>query len=146
MPTSPVSTWGASMLVPYANPEDAHLEHINLKPSTVYAKGTLVGEITASPGVYGPYLTGNTDGTQNPTHVLQYACTTDASGNVTFGSGVLVGSPGGEFGQTSKSAPAFRTGYFACADLVGLDAGAVAKLGRLVAGDVNTGRIMIYGV
>jgi hypothetical protein len=56
---------------------------------------------------------------QYPTHIMQYQCITDASGNVTFGAGPAGTS---EWSQTSKAAPAFRSGYFNCADLTGLDA------------------------
>jgi hypothetical protein len=87
--------------------------------------------------------TGNVDGTQNPTHILMYACITDASGNVTLGSSVAAGA--GEWGQTQKGAPAYASGEFSCVDLVGLDAGAVTKLGRLIQGTVSSGRVLIYG-
>jgi hypothetical protein len=34
---------------------------------------------------------------------------------------------------------------FSTADLVGLDAGAVTKMGRLIQGTVSSGRLLIYG-
>jgi hypothetical protein len=80
---------------------------------------------------------------QVPTHLNQYACITDASGNVSFGTGITAGAT--EFGQTSKSAPAFRAGYFSCADLVGLDQRAVAILGRLVQGTIAAGHFIMNG-
>src|SRR5437763_1487183 len=142
MPTTPVATFGAGRGDPPKSPDECIVEVVGLKALTTYAAGTLVGEITASPGTYGPYATGNVDGTQNPTHILQYACITDASGNITFGAG-----PAGtaEWGQTYKGAPAYRSGEFSCADLVGLDAGAVTKMGRLLQGTVTAGRVLIYG-
>lgn len=142
MPTTPIITFSATAVWPLKNPRAARLENLQLKPSTTFAAGTILGEITASPGVYGPYATGNVDGTQNPTHVLQYPCVTDASGNVTFGAGPAGTS---EWSQTEKAAPAYRNGLFSCADLVGLDAGAVTKLGRLIQGTVSAGRVEIYG-
>ncbi len=142
MPTSPVATFGNSRVDPLKDQRDGDVEVINLKPSTTFAAGTIVGEITASPGTYGPYASGNSDGTQNPTHVLQYACVTDASGNITFGAGPAGTS---EWSQTFKGAPAYRSGEFSCADLVGLDSNAVTKLGRLVQGTVSSGRVLIYG-
>ena len=142
MPTAALLTFGGARLIPLKNAEDARMENIQLKASTTYAKGTLVGEITASPGTYGPYASGNSDGTQLPTHILEYACKTDASKNITLGDGTA----GNEWGLTVKAAPAFRCGYFACEDLVGLDANAVTALkARLTAGDTTTGRIMIPG-
>jgi hypothetical protein len=85
MPTTAIATFGAGRVDPLKDPRDADIEVVNLKVSTSFAAGTVLGEITASPGVYGPYASGNSDGTQNPTHILQYQCVTDASGNVTFG-------------------------------------------------------------
>jgi hypothetical protein len=144
MPTTPIMTFGAGRVEPLKAPDEALSEVIGLKASTAFAAGTLVGEITASPGTYGPYATGNVDGTQNPTHILMYACITDASGNVTFGSSGIVAG-GAEWGQTQKGAPAWASGEFSCADLVGLDAGAVTKMGRLIQGTVSSGRILVYG-
>jgi hypothetical protein len=80
---------------------------------------------------------------QQPTHLMQYACITDASGNVTFGSSIVAGAA--EWGQTSKAAPAFRTGYFNCADLVGLDNYAVRVLGRIVQGTIAAGHFVMNG-
>lgn len=80
---------------------------------------------------------------QAPTHIMQYACITDASSNVSFGSGITAGAT--EWGQTAKSAPAFRSGYFSCADLTGLDAAAVRALGRLTQGTIAAGRFMMTG-
>jgi hypothetical protein len=143
MPTTPIMTFGAGRVDPLKNPDECIVEVLGLKASTTFAAGTLVGEITASPGTYGPYATGNVDGTQNPTHILMYACITDASGNVTFGSSVTAGAS--EWGQTQKGAPAYASGEFATQDLVGLDAGAVTKMGRLIQGTTTTGRILVYG-
>lgn len=79
---------------------------------------------------------------QYPTHILEYDCVTDASSNVTFGAGPAGTS---EWAQTSLSAPAFRSGYFSCADLVGLDAAAARRLGRLTQGTITAGHFQMYG-
>lgn len=93
-------------------------------------------------GRYKAYASGNTDGSENPTHILQYACIVDSSQNISIGD-----TAGGEWGILNKSAPAYRCGYFACEDLVGLDATAVTRMNaRLEAGDTTTGRIEIPGV
>jgi hypothetical protein len=92
-------------------------------------------------GRYKAYASGNTDGSENPTHILQYACSVDSSQNISIGD-----TAGGEWGVTAKSAPAYRCGYFACEDLVGLDATAVTRMNaRLEAGTTTTGRIEIPG-
>lgn len=141
MPTTPIATFGYGRVDPFREAEDAPVRNVNLKPSTVFAAGTIVAEITATPGTYGPYVAANTDGTQNPVGVLQYACATDAGGLVTFGT--VAGTS--EWGQTSKSAPIYMSGFFRTEDLVGLDANAVTKLGRLIQGTITNGELAIYG-
>lgn len=79
---------------------------------------------------------------QRPTHILQYDCITDAAGLVTFGAGPAGTS---EWGQTASSAPAFYRGYFSCADLLGLDAYAVASMGRLIQGTIAAGHFLLGG-
>lgn len=81
---------------------------------------------------------------QEPTHILMYPCITDASGNVSIGASISAGAT--EWGFTSKSAPAYRSGYFSCADLVGLDAYAVRRLGRLTQGTITTGHFSMNGM
>lgn len=141
MPTSATNTYSINRVDPLKNAEDASIENVNLVASTTYAAGTVIGAVAATPGTYGTYASGNTDGTQNPTHILQYQVTTDASGNVFLGA-----AASSEWGQSvGKGAPAYRSGYFSCADLTGLDANAVTKLGRLEAGTVSAGRFQMYG-
>lgn len=127
---------------PIKAPQRAGIRNVNLKASTTFAAGTILGEITASPGTYGPYASGNADGTQNPIGILQYACVTDASGNITFGAG-----PAGtaEWSQTAKGAPMYEYGEFSTADLTGLDANAVTKLGRLSEGTTSAGILIVTG-
>lgn len=143
MPVAAVATYSGKKLDPISNPEDARLENINLAAGT-YQSGQLVGEITGTPGTYGSYASGNVNGSQLPTHILQYAVVVDASGNVSFGD-----TAGGDLGFVivgRKGVPAFRCGYFSCADLVGLDANAVTALrARLTQGTVSAGRVMIPG-
>jgi hypothetical protein len=144
MPTTPIATFGAGRLDPYRNPEEAKVRNVNLKPSTTYAAGTVLGEITATPGTYGPYASGNVDGTQNPIGVLQYAGITDASGNFTRGTSITAGAS--EWGQTDRYGQMYYMGEFRTEDLTGLDANAVTKLGRLVQGTVTNGSVLITGV
>lgn len=142
MPTAAAVTYSGNRLIPLKNPGAARKEHINLVAGT-YAKGTVVGEVNATPGTYKAYATGNVDGSQNPTHILEYPCVVDGSGNVWLGDT----SGSSDRGVSQKSAPAYRNGYFASEDLVGLDAGGLTKLnGRLTQGNLTTGRVMIGGV
>lgn len=142
MPASAFRTFSGQMLMPVKNPRGGQTEVIRLKPSTTFPFGTIVGPITATPGFYGPYASGNVDGTQNATHILMYACTTDASSNVTKGDGTA----GNEWGATELGAPAYRAGYFANEDIDNLDAGLfTAKRAIQEVGDINTGRFIFVG-
>lgn len=86
-------------------------------------------------GTFAAYAAGNTDGSQNPTCILKFPCATDASGQITYGT--VAG--GGEWGQSSISTPAYFGGYFRTQELVGLDANAVTKLGKLSSGTIASG-------
>lgn len=134
--------FGNNGVTPYQNPDDAREVPVNLKPSTTYAKGQVLGPVTATPGQYAPYNDGASDGTQVAKLILQFACKTDSAGNVWLGDTVSLSESGLPFG---KYAPAWRCGIFQCADLAGLDAAAVADLGRLLSGDVSTGILIVYG-
>lgn len=56
---SAVSTYSWNVLQPYMNPEDANETDVALAPSQTLAAGTILGEVTASPGTYKAYS--NTD-------------------------------------------------------------------------------------
>jgi hypothetical protein len=62
---------------------------------------------------------------------------TDASGNITFSA--TAATVGGPYGETFTTAPVYYKGTFATGDLVGLDAGAVSELGRLIQGTTTNG-------
>lgn len=134
MPTTATTTWSASnRLDAIFEADDVHVLNVQLTASTTYAKGTVLGEITATPGVYKAYASGAGDGSQTPKGLLQYGCTTDASGNIT-----LIG----EQGATQKHAPMIMPGggIFKTSELVGMDANAVTKLGATLAqGDLTSG-------
>lgn len=141
MPIVAQTVWSATgRLDPVYEPERAAAQNVALAPGT-YQRGTVIGEITATPGTYRPYAAANADGSQNPAMFLMYDTTVDASGNVSLGRG----NTGGEFGQTfGKAAPAYMSGYFRTQELVGLDANAVTRLaGRLLQGTVASGIILI---
>lgn len=112
-----------------------------LAASTSYPKGTILGKITAS-GKFAPYASGNSDGSQTPLAIIPRTCTTDASSNVTFGTG----STGGQFGETFLTASVYFKGAFACGDLVGLDANAagVAAFGKVIVGNTTTGTFLVH--
>lgn len=136
MPTQPFQTWQPSLgkLDPIYPNGDARTVNVRLAAGT-YVKGTVLGEITATPGIFRPYLAGNSDGSQVARGILQYACVVDASGNTTLA---------GEFGQTQMGVPMYIGGgsVFNTAELTGLDAAAVTALGAsLIEGTVAAGQL-----
>ncbi len=137
MPTTFTTSYSPSQRLDYLFPEPSHPEiNAALVPGT-YAKGTILGEVTATPGTYKAYASASVDGSQNPALILMYACVVDGSGNISLGTSTT----GGEFGQSfGKAAPAYYGGTFRCQEIVGLDANAVTKLaGKLVEGTVTNG-------
>lgn len=120
-------------------PHDAAAQAVAIKPAgagtTTLQAGTILGEVTATPGTYGAYASGNSDGTQNPNAILKYTITVDTSGNIT---GL------NEWGQAVTSVEAYYMGTFRTQDLVGLDSNAVTKLNaRLIEGSVTQGIVHI---
>lgn len=81
-------------------------------------------------------------GSGTPTCLNIYPCATDGNGNVTFG-----GQASGAYitGATSPYAMAYFGNSFATKDLVGLDANAVTKLGRLASGSIADGILELIG-
>jgi hypothetical protein len=137
MPTALVQTYSRNKLTPLYHSSDVLKVNVQLIASTTYAAGTVLGEVLASPGTYGAYVAGHSDGTQTAKALLEYACVTDASGNITMD---------GEWGATYSSAPAYlpnRCAYNA-ADIVGLDAAGLTALGGVISeGIISAGTLLI---
>lgn len=130
MPTAAFDTYTNTHLIPAFDPESALMKHCNLATGT-YVAGTVIGEVTATPGTFAAYATGNVNGTEQARGILKYGCVVDGSGNITLGN-----EPAG----TVKSVEYYIGGYFQTQDLVGLDVAGVADLnGLLVQGTVTTG-------
>jgi hypothetical protein len=137
MPTTATNVFSGAGIVPmYPEPKGCR-HHVKLPVSITYAAGTVLGELTATPGTFKAYASGNADGSQNPKAILEYPCATDASGNITVGSAAGAQS----YTVTSKSCPVFFRGTFSCAELTGLDATAITNSGgwRLLNGSVTSG-------
>ena len=129
MPTSAQHTFVIDRLDPAIDPDSADIRNAALEQGT-YAKGTVLGRKTATDRL-GAYANANVDGTQDARAILQYACTVDASNNVTLAN---------EPGITRKYAPVFVGGYFFTQDLTGLDAAGVQDLnGLIIEGDLTAG-------
>ena len=146
MPTNPVDSWGMKRLDPFMEPTEASELPVNLIASTTFAAGTLLGELTATPGTYKAYASGNADGSQVPKVVLRHACVTDASGFITYGDGPAGAGQDG-IPPASKSTSAYMSGIFKTTDIPNLDAGAVTALAaRIVSGNLANGILVIPGV
>jgi hypothetical protein len=95
-------------------------------------------------GLWGPYAHGNSDGTQVGKLLLMYPCTTDASGNISIGSG---GGGSDIPGYTQSHAPAYYAGIFRTEELAGLPtAGNLAADlpgARIIVGDLVSGLIAL---
>lgn len=114
--------------------DGAQLVDVRLLTGT-YARGTVLGELTAEPAVYGPYAALHVDGTQKARLILAYACVVDSSGAVTLE---------GAAGAAEIDVPAYMGGgsVFNTSELVGLDASAVVDLGAsLIQGTVSNGQL-----
>lgn len=138
MPTTAQHTFSAAnRLDPLFHPEDERILHVALGNSLTLAKGTVLGEVTATPGTYKAYNNGNADGSEVAKGVLKYGVSTDASGNITIM---------GEWGLTHKTCPMVMpgSGLYKTADLVGMDAAAMVDLGASLAeGTLTAGIIKI---
>lgn len=125
-------------LEPYYDPQRAGTVAVKLADGT-YVKGTVLGEITASPGTYKAYASGNVDGSQVAKLILAWDCV--------WASGVCTMAPsgsGGPFRETYLTVEAYYKGAFQTSELTGLDAAGQANLqGHLISGDLTSGVIEI---
>lgn len=143
MPTIAQLNFSDTRLIPLKNPGAARKEDVNLRAAT-YAAGTVIGELPSAPGTYGAYASSNSSVTTNPaapSMLLEYGCVVDSVGQIWIGDT----SGGSEWGQPAKGISAFRNGLFSVADLVGVDADVISKLGRLVRGNSTAGELMVTG-
>lgn len=141
MPTTAAVTYTMDRLDPMYRPCDVEVHHVKLIASVAYAKGTILGEVTATPGTYRAYLTGAVDGSQVPSCILQYAVATDAGQLHTYGTV----SGGGQYGETFPTVPALFSGTYKTSELTGLDAAGVTawQNAHLLSGSVADGILRI---
>jgi hypothetical protein len=136
MPTAALNTFGNNACQAIYNGRDAKVQHVKFGVSLTLAKGTVVGQITAT-GLWKAYANGSADGSEVAKGVLQYDLTTDASGNHTLG--------GGNQAETQLSAPVYFSGCFRTTELTGLDAAGVTDLGKIISGTVADGILVVTG-
>lgn len=136
MPTAATHTFTEDCLDPVYADVPAPMQNVALSDGT-YAKGTVLGELTATPGTFAAYADAAVDGTGVAKAILKYACVV-ASGLVAQVSG------GGPFGEKRTYAPCYFGGAFRTAELTGFDAAALADLnGHLANGSVSAG-ILVF--
>lgn len=83
---------------------------------------------------YDAAATGAQAGLAKAKAVLEFDCRTDSQARIYFGTE----KGASDNGAFDRSAPAYFAGTFRASDLTGLDAAAVADLGRLIAGSTTT--------
>lgn len=75
---------------------------------------TVTAGVAATSGTWKQWTSSATDGSQTgPCAILEYACATDSSGNITLGTA----EGGGSNDETVQNAPAWVRGDFACEDV-----------------------------
>jgi hypothetical protein len=142
MPTTAVMTYSGVKLEPAQFPELARTIAVKLPASVNYPRGTVLGELTATPGTYTQYLTGASTGAETAKALLVFDCQTDASGNITLSS--VASTAGDEWGAKQVSVAAYVAGYFKTTELTGLDAAGIVDLGgNLVSGVLADGVLRI---
>jgi hypothetical protein len=105
-----------------------------------YVVATASAGAAGTPGIMTAYDATATTGGQVPKGVLEFDCATDASGNITLGTG----TGGGLFGTYVQSVPVFYKGDFATGELTGLDEAALAAAGwRLISGTIYNGVVRL---
>lgn len=135
MPTVNLNTFSQLKLEPAMYPESARMIAAAFQAGQTIARGTLLGELTASPGTYVPYAHGGADGSQVPKAIAAYDIVTDANGMITNLSGPSY--PG-----YSRYAPVYYSGVFNCGDIYGTElqyALASPGFGSLIQGSATAG-------
>jgi hypothetical protein len=124
------TTYNATKLKPYADPESAITESVPFSATKTIAKGTVLGQVTST-GKYEAYDGTVSTGVEVARAICMYDITTDGSGNVTIAN---------DKGLTHTTAPIYIGGIFRTNELTGLDDDAVEQLaGQLTSGDVSDG-------
>lgn len=111
------------------------IETNGLTGGTASAAAVAHTTIGANKGMHGKYDDTAVNGLQTAKCINAYEVTVDGGGNVYFGAS----SSQNVAGETIPAATSYVSGYFDTKELVGLDAAAVADMGRLVRGVLADG-------
>ena len=142
-PGTPLTITGAGALADVPIPIAVSKSSTLNAGATAAVAHTTVGR---SDNTFAPYASGNSDGTEVGKCILQYTCTTDASGRIVFGSvttGSTTANLGGFFGESRPDAPAWFAGVFDNAKLTGVDANLLGLAGwSLYKGDTSNPKVV----
>lgn len=126
MPSTALNAFTQLKLEPVQNPDLARTIAVLLPASITYTRGTILGELVASPGTYKKYDPNGNDGTQVPKALLAYTVTTDSNGMPTGVTYPYPPFPG-------NSMPAYVRGDFDSATVTA----AMGDAGALLAAALN---------
>jgi hypothetical protein len=96
--------------------------------SAAQATSSVTAGAAGTPGTMGPYASTDSSPQGVARGILKYACTTDASNNIT--------GPGGYWGETVLTASVYVSGFFNSADLTGLTDQNIGDFGSIVSGSL----------
>lgn len=143
MPSTALYTFTGKKLESQIRSDLSPTMAVKLPASKTLTLGTILGELTATPGTFDTFDPNAANGLQVAKAILQYTVTTDADGLATI-DGAFPSLP-------ERSVPAYVGGYFDCAtidaamgDAGTLLAAAIASgFGKLVEGTVVAGTVAI---
>jgi hypothetical protein len=116
-----LETYNAAKLEPAEYPQDARIDAAQLAPSTTYARGTVLGKVTAT-NKLAAYNNALATGVETAVAILVYDVVTDADGNHYLGTNAVASSTN----LPHKDASVYVAGVFDEDDLTGWDANALA--------------------
>lgn len=134
MPTTNIFDYTIVKVEPTVKADQVHTVAALFQPSVTVPRGSLMGELTASPGVYVPYDHTAVDGRQVLKGLNPYDITTDANGYIT--------NAGGPMATQKLNSPVYTSGDYNCADVANiteLDDAIAAGYCKLIQGTATTG-------
>jgi hypothetical protein len=137
MPTTPSLTFTVAKLEPAYAPELAKTDAFKIGAGA-HVAGEILGFVAAT-GAVDTYATGNSDGTETAAVIAVYDMYSDGTNvSLTADSALLPG-------ETATTAPCYVMGFFDCADLTGLDAGAITDMkARLIGANTVSGVLALF--